>query len=746
MADVEWIAWEPPEYVEARGPSLYAESAHFVVRWGLDGPSASRAAAAAPALLSWLERAWELLCDPSSPDYFVTPYTTPCWCNDGLRRKLNVYIGDTGLHPHPHSAGWAHQGTWVERVQELRHALSNPEGKLHHSFLALAPGAAVAERTVVHEFGHVLQMHTGGHIDSSLVGYQWEAHAEYCTHLRECKWAPHVPVFLRTAHLPVDCTNYDGEGEGGGRQYIVWPFYAYLDRTFGRGTVHALWHTDRAQRQRSGHSLDMISNLRDSSGLLGCGEGGNGGDASSSRMPSNLAELFGHFAHASLTLDWASRSRGPEQAAALLAAADALDPLRFTPLRPAAQPHKVRGVGRWWVPDGSRPLKRCGFGCHRLLIDGTAEVTIAICARKPHGGAPAHLSTPPCDLLVGIVGYDRTTGERHVPVDELLRASVGGDAPIARFVPQTRFAYMVSVCAGPREDAHFVPLPWGTPPSDLPTCSYALGLSQNCSPHPDVDRANSGDTSDAAEAPLAVPAEGVVAVPTGLPRLHPVARLSGGGASRTSIDLRSGNPNEVNTVRISGAINARGCTLVGVAFAYRYVVGFSACEGEPGPIFELQLIEELGARQPAWLAMAPRRCVHCEGGGLEGRAWMSSLACGECEVVAEGGAAGGVEAVSNGSAGTEGGNGEGDDDESAVVHVLYSSPPAGCTPSWDVAKGGSPTNYSQPVRVDLTCDVGPLRGRASLRIVFRNGRRNLHLQGVDLRDPCELGLRLSFQV
>lgn len=166
-----WVAWEPPEYVAARGPSLQLESAHFVVRWGGDGPSSARAAAAARPLLAWLEQTWALLCDPASPDHFVTPYTTPGWSDDGLRRKLNVYIGDTGLHPHPHDAGWAHQGTWVEApVEAVRHAAANPQAKLHHSFLALKPGAAESERTVVHELAHVLQMHTGGHVDSPLVG------------------------------------------------------------------------------------------------------------------------------------------------------------------------------------------------------------------------------------------------------------------------------------------------------------------------------------------------------------------------------------------------------------------------------------------------------------------------------------------------------------------------------------------------------------------------------------------------
>ena len=55
-------------------------------------------------------------------------------------------------------------------VEAVRHAAANPQAKLHHSFLALKPGAAESERTVVHELAHVLQMHTGGHVDSPLVG------------------------------------------------------------------------------------------------------------------------------------------------------------------------------------------------------------------------------------------------------------------------------------------------------------------------------------------------------------------------------------------------------------------------------------------------------------------------------------------------------------------------------------------------------------------------------------------------
>ena len=179
-----WVAWEPPPWAAARH-SICDESAHFCVRYGSNGPSSEKASAAAPTLLVWLENLWATFCSPSSPDFFVRPYSTPHWNDDGLRRKINVCIGLTGLDPHPQQgSAWAHQGTYVEEpVVEVKHNRANPAGRLHHSYLALHPDAATAERTVCHELGHVLQMHTGGHLDTEYVGYQWEAHAEYCVHL-----------------------------------------------------------------------------------------------------------------------------------------------------------------------------------------------------------------------------------------------------------------------------------------------------------------------------------------------------------------------------------------------------------------------------------------------------------------------------------------------------------------------------------------------------------------------------------
>ncbi len=226
-----WAAWEPEEWVSARGAACSLQSEHFVVRWGEAGPSTARAYARAPSLLEHLERVWAVLCEPTSADFFCRPYSARGWCASGEPRKMNVYIGDTGLAPHP-GTGWAHQGTYVERgVEAVRHARANPEAKLHHSYLALAPGAAESDATVAHELAHCLQMHTGGHIDSDRVGYQWEAHAEYCTHL-VAERCPHLPAFLETSHLPVDATDAN-DAEGSGRQYIVWPFYAWLDRHLG---------------------------------------------------------------------------------------------------------------------------------------------------------------------------------------------------------------------------------------------------------------------------------------------------------------------------------------------------------------------------------------------------------------------------------------------------------------------------------------------------------------------------------
>ena len=288
MADSDevWVAWEPPVDRQTR-PQRYMESEHFACRYGSDGvvcPSCC-------SMLSCAGLSSALFCD--HPD-FVSPTRRAIGATMDSK-KLNIYIGDTGLHPSKQR--WVGSSRRCREVWKAAVAGMQPRGKLHHScWRSLRLPARHCART-----GHV-QMHTGGHIDSE--GYQWEAHAGSPLATNP-EWAPHVPIYLRTSFLPIDCTNYDGPGEGAGRQYIVWPFYAYMDKVYGRGTAHLLWHTDRQQRQRTGRSRDMISNLIAETKLL---------HETVPGRPAGFGALFGAYARASLTLDWARSDASEAQA------------------------------------------------------------------------------------------------------------------------------------------------------------------------------------------------------------------------------------------------------------------------------------------------------------------------------------------------------------------------------------------------------------------------------------------------
>lgn len=128
-----FVAWEPPEWVAARGRSAAVESAHFTLRW-----CASSAPPLSPqeiaACLSWLEIAWARLCETYSPHFLAAPYDTPFWSRTGSQKwKMNCYVA-SGLSPHPCDACWAHQGTWAEeRVESVRHANANLAAKVHRA-------------------------------------------------------------------------------------------------------------------------------------------------------------------------------------------------------------------------------------------------------------------------------------------------------------------------------------------------------------------------------------------------------------------------------------------------------------------------------------------------------------------------------------------------------------------------------------------------------------------------------------
>jgi hypothetical protein len=533
----DWVAWEPAEWVARRGAAAGVESAHFAVRWGAPSSSAAFSEDEALRVLCWLERAWGLFCEPASAQHFVTPYATRGWCCDGVKRKVNVYVCSTGLAPFPGDAAWAHQGTHVELNAACAHAVANPHGKQHHSYLALAPGAARCEATVVHEFTHALQMHTGGHVDSPLVGWQWEAHAEYCVHLyrpNDAGWAHALPSFLDSAHLPPGATRPCDDGPDG-RQYVVWPLYAWVDLRFGAGAAHALWREDFAQRCVSGASRDALTTL-------------------SARLGGWRA-----LAHAAAS-DWAAAVAtahfGADAAAdaAVRAACDVLSPTRLAKLRPA------RNKPGLWRCDAARPLKQHGVCVHRLEAATAARVSV-----QPLNGAP---------LRYVLVGFNDATGERVV-------CTPGADDGIA-FTPRAGLAWLLAVTAAPEAP---VAVPWGVQPSSLPTHRYTVRLD-GCAPHA------SSRAPPAAPPPPLLRLERresdailVLELPSGLANLLP----AGPGACSTGSDMRSGEPGATTRVTLRHAVAAplAGARLVHVSFAYRAVIGYSGNESAPGPRVEL---------------------------------------------------------------------------------------------------------------------------------------------------------------
>ena len=89
------------------------------------------------------------------------------------RKKVNIYVTETGLPKHPH--GWAYGGR----------------------DLVVDPGAMLEGSSVVpHEFGHVLQSHLGGFTGHQIVGWIWESHANWCAH----QFIPSAPMTLEWWH------------------------------------------------------------------------------------------------------------------------------------------------------------------------------------------------------------------------------------------------------------------------------------------------------------------------------------------------------------------------------------------------------------------------------------------------------------------------------------------------------------------------------------------------------------------
>ena len=559
MADEDccWEAWEPEEWLAARGACDGMESTLFVVRWGGASPFPE---ADALTLLSWLEAAWSLLCAPSSHAWFVTPYTTPGWSADGRRRKLNAYVSGTGLADSPHDAAWAHQGTHVQQgVAAVAHPRGNPRARLHHSYLVLAPDATRNECTVVHELTHALQMHTGGFVDSRCVGFAWEAHAEYCVHLypRDPAWAHGVDTFLRTAHLPPGATRSAPDGPDG-RQYVVWPWLAWVDRRWGPGAAHRLWHDDFRSRCGDGNGVS-----RDAVTTLAARLGGWAA----------LGAAMGDYAAAVATAHFGCDAAAD---AAVRASCDVLAPARLAKLR--------RGdTADAWRSDARMPLKQHGVCVHRLVLpSGTGAASVRVTAR------PA-ADTPPAALHYVLVSYEAATGARVATAV----SSCGDDDDGLAFpeVPDaSALAWLLAVTAAPTTPVEVF---WGIEPDALPTFAYAVQLA-GCEPHVDSQPPPPPPPPPLLHAPAAGTAD--VAVPSGLGNLEPCALAP--GAASTGADLRSGEPGATTVVWLRHALAPApdapgGARLLRVRFAYRVVVGYSGNQNDPGPRVELVARTEL---------------------------------------------------------------------------------------------------------------------------------------------------------
>jgi hypothetical protein len=556
MAQAVWQAWEPAEWVATRGNTDGCEGEHFVVRWGAQRRNFSEADAL--RLLAWCERAWSILADSSSPSFFLIPYSTPGWNRDGLFRKLNVYVTGTGLAPCPGDAAYAHQGTHVERLSVAdAHPVANIEQKLHHSYLALTEDAALSESTVCHELTHVLQMHSGGHVGSDCVGWQWEAHAEYgrflCRRDATATWVGGIAAFLDSSHLPPGATRVADDGSDS-RQYAAWPFMAWLDRRFGPRTAHRLWAADWEQRcAGSGRSVDMLTNL--ASHLGGW---------------RSIREAFA--ADWALAVATAHFADGAEDEV-IRASCDVLSPSRFAKLRRLAD-------GGWRC--STKPLKQHGVCVHRLQPTG-AGAAVAATVEADDDDTP---------LCYALVAFNAVTGER-IPSSAAFCGSPGASlqmpsaslwqAAASAVGGGSCWALLLAVSAAPDQPQA---VPWSIQPSSLRSFGYSVRLA-GCEPH--------AHSCAPADPPLISPSGGLLAaVPTGLRGFAPCDAQP--GASLTDIDLRSGEPGSVSVAWLSSAVGGGPGRLRRVRFSYRYVTGYSGNEGEPGPRFQL-IAAPLGEEQ-----------------------------------------------------------------------------------------------------------------------------------------------------
>ena len=148
------------------------------------------------------------------------------------RKKVNIYVTETGLPKHPH--GWAYGGR----------------------DLVVDPGAMLEGSSVVpHEFGHVLQSHLGGFTGHQIVGWIWESHANWCAH----QFIPSAPMTLEwwhaRCHYELASTRHN---------YGSWLFLQTMreDPRFPADACFQFWVTSaRAADPQRGATEDVFTSL-----------------------------------------------------------------------------------------------------------------------------------------------------------------------------------------------------------------------------------------------------------------------------------------------------------------------------------------------------------------------------------------------------------------------------------------------------------------------------------------------------
>ena len=171
------------------------------------------------------------------------PYSLPA----AKRKKVNIYVTETGLPKHPH--GWAYGGR----------------------DLVVDPGAMLEGSSVVpHEFGHVLQSHLGGFTGHQIVGWIWESHANWCAH----QFIPSAPMTLEwwhaRCHYELASTRHN---------YGSWLFLQTMreDPRFPADACFQFWVTSaRAADPQRGATEDVFTSL-----MRYCVEAGSGREMAS---------------------------------------------------------------------------------------------------------------------------------------------------------------------------------------------------------------------------------------------------------------------------------------------------------------------------------------------------------------------------------------------------------------------------------------------------------------------------------